>query len=75
MPTIHDFGAFKITMYFADHPPAHFHVIGDDFAAKMAIADLAIIAGALPAAMRRRVVRWAEENRAMLETRWDELSG
>jgi len=36
MPTIKDFGGYKITLYAEDHNPPHVHVIGPDFQAKVA---------------------------------------
>ncbi len=75
MPTIVDFGAYRIRMYFRDHNPPHFHVYGDDFAARLRIDDLTVIAGDAPAAVLRRVRRWAEENRPMLLGKWNEYSG
>lgn len=61
-------------MYFADHNPPHFHVLGRDGAAQVAIADLQIIemSGRLDL---REALEWAAENRALLEAKWEELSG
>ena len=72
MPTIEDFGAFKITIYFGDHNPPHFHVVAADFAAQVRIDDLSILKGSLPAPVLRRVRRWAQANRALLESKWKE---
>ena len=74
MPTVADFGAFKITMYFGDHNPPHFHVVSADFAAKVRIDDLTILAGSLPPNVLRRVRDWAEGNRETLEKSWQEFS-
>jgi len=61
-------------MYFADHPPPHFHVLGRDGAAQVAIATLEVIAlsGRIDL---RDALRWAEANRHILEEKWTELSG
>src|SRR5258708_5052664 len=55
MPTIKDFGGYKVTLYAEDHNPPHVHVIGPDFQAKVRIADSNVFAGALPP--RRGVCR------------------
>ncbi len=75
MPTIHDFGAFKIFIFFGDHNPPHFHVLGPGFGAKIRIADLEVTAGAMPPSIRRRALRWAAANRAILQTTWDSHAG
>src|SRR5947209_1194873 len=35
MPTVKDFGAYKVTLYAADHNPPHVHIIGPDFQAEV----------------------------------------
>jgi hypothetical protein len=46
MPTVKDFGGYKVTLYAEDHNPPHVHVIGPDFQAKVRIADSEVFAGA-----------------------------
>ena len=70
MPTIKDFGAFKISIYFGDHNPPHFHVVSQEFAARLRIEDGEILAGELPIAVRRRVRHWATSNRKLLVAAW-----
>jgi hypothetical protein len=74
MPRIARFANTEIAMYFADHPPPHFHVLGRDGAAQIEIATLDVIAlsGRIDL---RDALRWAEENRDVLEAKWVELSG
>ena len=72
MPTIEDFGAFKISIYYADHNPPHFHVVAAEFDAKLRIDDLTIIVGELPGGVLRQVRKWAEANRELLERTWQE---
>lgn len=72
MPTIKDFGTFKVHMFFRDHAPPHFHVVGPDFRARVRIADAMILDGSMPAPVSRRVRRWAAANRALLESKWKE---
>lgn len=61
-------------MFFADHPPPHFHVLGREGAAQVRIDTLEVIAmsGRLDL---RKALAWAAENRAFLEAKWIEFSG
>ena len=74
MPTIANFGAYSVKIYFADHPPPHFHVVASEFGARIEIETLSTIDGRLPPAIRRRVMRWASENKALLTRRWNEIN-
>ena len=69
MPTVKDFGGYKITLYAEDHNPPHVHVIGPDFQAKVRIADAKVFAGAIPARHRREALAWVATNRGMLMTK------
>ena len=74
MPRIMRFSNTEIAMYFADHNPPHFHVLGRDGAAQVSIEELAVIA------INGRVdlseaLEWAGENKALLREKWNELSG
>ena len=73
MPTIKEFGGFRICMYFADQGRPHFHVVGPDLEAKIAIDDLSVMAGEVPR-RARAALEWAEENRVQLMDRWREFS-
>lgn len=61
-------------MFFADHPPPHFHVLGREGAAQVAIGSLEVIAmsGRLDL---REALEWAAENGTLLAEKWAELSG
>jgi hypothetical protein len=68
------FSNSEIAMYFADHNPPHFHVLGRDGAAQVSIEELEVIA------MSGRIdlseaLAWAAENKALLRAKWNELSG
>tara|TARA_R110000782_G_scaffold56210_3_gene118019 strand:- start:956 stop:1180 length:225 start_codon:yes stop_codon:yes gene_type:complete len=73
MPTLATFSTFVIRMYFEDHNPPHVHVVGPEFAAKMAIADSRVIRGALPARVEREAADWIAANRALLTKKWKEF--
>jgi len=62
MPTIKDFGAFRVYMYFEDHNPPHAHVIGPDFAAKMRIDDQTVFAGETPAKVEKQAAGYVTAN-------------
>jgi hypothetical protein len=75
MPTVKDFGGFKITLYAEDHNPPHVHVIGPDFQAKVRIADAEIFAGTIPPRHRRKALSWIAASREKLTEKWNELNG
>lgn len=61
-------------MYFADHNPPHFPVLGRDGAAQVEIETLEVIAisGNLDL---REAMHWAAANQNFLRLKWHELSG
>jgi hypothetical protein len=61
-------------MYFADHPPPHFHVLGRDGAAQVSIDTLEVIASSGRIDLRD-ALRWAEEHQDELMDHWQRLSG
>jgi hypothetical protein len=73
MPTVKNFGSYRIMLFAEDHNPPHVHVIGPDFQAKVRIGDAAIFAGAIPPRHRRQALEWIAANRGRLLARWNEL--
>lgn len=73
MPTIKDFGGYKIVIYAEDHNPPHVHVIGPDFQAKVRISDAVVMAGAIPLSRRREALSWVEAKKDLLMETWREL--
>ena len=73
MPTIVDFGEFKVVIRFADHNPPHFHVVGPDVWVKVRIDDLSVVKGTLPAGALQCIRKWVEANPGLLEERWTEF--
>jgi len=55
MPTLAIIHGIKVTMYYADHEPAHFHAIAGEDEIVVRIADMRVIAGYAPPAVVRRV--------------------
>jgi hypothetical protein len=74
MPRLKRFASCEIAMFFADHPPPHFHVLGRDGATQVRIDTLEVIASSGRIDLRE-ALEWAAQNRALLEAKWAELSG
>lgn len=75
MPTIRNFGGCKITMYFEDHNPPHFHVVSRTQEAVVEIATLTVLAGTMTRAKLSAALAWAADNKALLMRKWDEFHG
>ena len=58
MPTIGRIGALDVMIFRNDHEPAHFHVIGTEFAAKFTIANAELLSS--KGRIRRRDIREIE---------------
>ncbi len=71
MPVVSYFYGIKITMYFGDHSPPHFHVIFAEHEAKIAIDSGRVIAGALPRGTLKLVKQWAMLHKDELATNWN----
>jgi hypothetical protein len=74
MPRLVRFSASEIALFFADHNPPHFHVLGREGAAQVRIDTLEVmqLSGKLD---MREALDWAALNRELLEAKWAELSG
>jgi Domain of unknown function (DUF4160) len=68
------FSSSEIAMFFADHNPPHFHVLGREGAAMVRIDTLEVIASSGWIDLSEALV-WAAENHALLEAKWAEYSG
>lgn len=74
MPRLMRFSSSEIAMFFADHNPPHFHILGREGAAQVRIDTLEVIAMSGRLDMSEALA-WAAENRALLEQKWTEFSG
>jgi hypothetical protein len=74
MPRLQRFSSTEIAMFFAEHNPPHFHVLGKEGAAQVRIDTLEVMAlsGRIDL---EEALAWAAENRAFLEKKWAEYSG
>lgn len=74
MPTIHVGSGWKITMYYRDHLPPHFHVVTRDRReAQVRIDNLAVIVSDVPPRITRDAAKWAIANKATLMAAWNSL--
>ncbi len=74
MPTLYRRGNWKITMYFRDHEPPHFHIVTRDHReAQVRISDLTVITGAVQSKTLRSALTWANGNKFVLRAKWREL--
>jgi len=71
MPEISRFFGVLITMYYNDHPPAHFHVRYGDQKAVVAIDPLRMLEGKLSPRALGLVMEWASMHRVELAANWD----
>jgi hypothetical protein len=71
MPEISLFYGIRITMYYDDHNPPHFHA---EYAGKKAIVDILnvkIIKGFLPSRQIKFVIAWCEIHKDELMQNWE----
>lgn len=73
MPEIARFYGIVIRMYTGDHSPPHFHAQYGEYEALLAVDDLEIIRGELPARARRLVMEWASEHHDELRQAWNRV--
>jgi hypothetical protein len=74
MPTVFHGPNWKITMYFRDHPPPHFHVITSAREeAQVRIDDFCVLAGRIPPKILTGARQWAELHVGLLHEKWNEL--
>jgi hypothetical protein len=70
MPEISRFLGIIITMYFSEHPPAHFHVRYGEHKAVISIESLTLLQGKLPPRVYGLVVEWASYHQDELLSNW-----
>lgn len=71
MPVISLFRGIKITMYYSDHNPPHFHA---EYAGHKCLVDIqsgSIIEGAVPARQLKLILAWNELHRDELMQNWE----
>lgn len=71
MPIISLFRGIRITMYYSDHNPPHFHA---EYGGKTALVDVlsgCVLKGALPARQLKLILAWNELHRDELMQNWE----
>lgn len=71
MPEVSRFYGIVIQIYFADHPPPHFHALYAGQIAVIAIDTLRIIEGAIPKRAEGLVLDWAALHQQELRDAFD----
>lgn len=71
MPEICRFYGIVIKLFYADHPPPHFHAEYGEHEALIKIADAEVFAGSLPARALSMVKEWAGLHREELKQDWE----
>jgi Domain of unknown function (DUF4160) len=74
VPRISEFYGIVIEMYFADHPPAHFHARYSGDEALIVIETGEVFAGSLPSRALRLVGEWLDLHRGELVANWERAS-
>jgi hypothetical protein len=75
VPRISEFYGIVIEMYFADHPPPHFHARYSGDEALIVIETGEVFAGFLPARALRLVREWLDQHRDEIVANWERASG
>lgn len=65
------FRGIKITMYWSDHMPPHFHASYGGDEAYISIKDLEVIEGTLPSKQLKMVLGWAAIRQDQLMDNWE----
>ena len=71
MPEISLFGGIRVTMYYNDHNPPHFHAEYNGMNAVVDIQNGYVIEGALPRRQLKLVLAWAELHQDELMQNWE----
>jgi hypothetical protein len=71
MPELCRFYGIIIRMFWADHPPAHFHAAYGEHEAIIEIRTSEIIGGSLPLGAHSLVSQWIEIHRGELLEKWE----
>ena len=71
MPELCRFYGIIIRMFWADHPPPHFHAIYGEYEALVEIGTSEIIEGSLPLGARSLVSQWISLHRSEVLEQWE----
>lgn len=71
MPTISMFRGIKISMYWNDHMPPHFHASYGGEEVLISIVDLEVFEGSIPHKQLKMVLGWAAMRQDQLMENWE----
>lgn len=71
MPTLSIFDGIKVSMFYRDHAPPHFHAERGDEDAEIGIDPIMILEGQLSRSTRAKVFEWAAIHQAELRANWE----
>ena len=71
MPEISLFRGIKITMYYSDHNPPHFHAEYSGFSCLIDVVSGCVMRGFLPARQLKLVLAWNELHKDELMQNWE----
>ena len=59
MPTISEFRGIRVTIYWSDHLPPHFHAYYGDSEVLVSIEDIEVLEGDFPSKQCKMLLGWA----------------
>lgn len=71
MPEISDFFGIKVTMYYDDHNPPHFHALYSGNQILVDIMEGRVLKGAFPSKQLKYVLAWTEIHKDELMHNWE----
>ena len=71
MPEISLFYGIRVTMYYSDHNPPHFHAEDGSYKAPIDLQESCVIRGALPGRQLKLILAWCELHRDELMQNWE----
>lgn len=71
MPEISLFCGIRVTMFYSDHNPPHFHAEYGGFKALIDIQNSCVICGALPGRQLKLILAWCELHKDELMQNWE----
>lgn len=74
MPIVKTIGSITIHVYIFDHPPPHFHAKYVEYEELIVIETLETYSGNLPSKQRKKVIKWATDNKGFLIVKWNEVN-
>ncbi len=61
---------YRLQLREKDHEPMHVHLVGGDVNARIDLASLRVVAGNIPANLKREVMAWLRAHQAELIEEW-----